>query len=98
MKKVIIIAAALSIIISITMTALIGCTEKDLNRTTELEPVEITEYEGSNLSSVDDFRENSIKGPQRVDIEGYQLKISGLVENERSYLYDEVISQNQTQH
>ena len=95
MKKVIIIAAALSIIISITMTALIGCTEKDLNRTTELEPVEITEYEGSNLSSVDDFRENSIKGPQRVDIEGYQLKISGLVENERSYLYDEVISQNQ---
>ncbi len=55
-----------------------------------LDAVEIREYEGKNLSSINDFRENSIKGPQHVDIEDYQLKITGLVENPTSYLYDEV--------
>jgi DMSO/TMAO reductase YedYZ molybdopterin-dependent catalytic subunit len=53
---------------------------------------EIREYEGQKLSSVNDFRENSIKGPQRVNIQDYRLKISGLVSNPREYTYDEVIS------
>ena len=60
-----------------------------------LESVEIREYEGEDLSSINDFRENSIKGPQRVDIESYQLKITGLVESPKSYTYDEVIDQQQ---
>ena len=55
----------------------------------ELEAVEVREYEGENLSSINDFRENSIKGTQHVDIEDYQLKITGLVENPTSYTYDE---------
>lgn len=62
-----------------------------MGRTGELEPVEIREYEGEKLSSVDDFRENSIKGPQYIDTETYQLEITGLVENPMSYPYDEVI-------
>ena len=53
--------------------------EKPAEEPTELEPVEIREYEGTNLSSVNDFRENSIKGPQQVDIENYTLAITGLV-------------------
>ena len=57
----------------------------------ELETVEVREYQGQRLSSVDDFRENSIKGPQYVDIASYELKISGLVEKPMSYTYDEVI-------
>jgi DMSO/TMAO reductase YedYZ molybdopterin-dependent catalytic subunit len=61
----------------------------------ELDGVEITEYQGKDLSSVQDFRENSIKGPQFVDIENYQLKISGLVANPMSLTYDQVIGQNQ---
>jgi len=32
--------------------------------TNTLSPVEIREYEGQKLSSIDDFRENSIDGPQ----------------------------------
>ena len=48
------------------------------------------------LSSVDDFRENSIKGPQKVNIESYQLKISGLVENPMTYAYGEVLSNHQS--
>jgi len=61
----------------------------------ELVAVEVRAYEGKPLSSVNDFRENSIKGPQHVDIAGYQLEITGLVENPVSYGYEEVIDQFQ---
>jgi DMSO/TMAO reductase YedYZ molybdopterin-dependent catalytic subunit len=57
----------------------------------ELYPAEVREYEGEPLSSISDFRENSIKGPQYVDINDYQLQITGLVESPQSYSYDEVL-------
>ncbi|MBN1159681.1 MAG: molybdopterin-dependent oxidoreductase [Candidatus Diapherotrites archaeon] len=60
----------------------------------QLQSVEIREYEGENLSSVADFRENSIKGPQTVDISTYRLKVDGLVKTPKEYTYDEVL-QNQ---
>jgi len=60
-----------------------------------LEPVEIREYEGENLSSINDFRENSIKGPQQVDTENYTLKISGLVTEPTEFSYHEVIHNHQ---
>ena len=56
----------------------------------ELQAVEVMEYEGKNLSSLSKFRENSIKGPQYVDIENYRLSITGLVTQPLSYTYDEV--------
>ncbi len=61
----------------------------------DLEGVEIREYEGKDLSSINDFRENSIKGPQYIDNETYRLAITGLVNNELEYTYDEVINNNQ---
>lgn len=65
------------------------------NRTTQepmpLEPVEIREYEGERLSSIRDFRENSIRGPQYIDINSYYLEVSGLVENPKNFSYDEVL-------
>jgi len=89
-------------IFSLAMIAVPGCgvdesceVDEDMNKSGELEPVEIREYEGAKLGSVDDFRENSIKGPQRVDIESYQLNITGLVENPKNYDYDEVINNYQ---
>ena len=57
-----------------------------------LKLVEIKEYEGTKLSSSNDFRENSIKGPQRINKEKYQLKITGLVSEPKTYSYDEVIN------
>jgi DMSO/TMAO reductase YedYZ molybdopterin-dependent catalytic subunit len=54
--------------------------------------VEIKNYGGENLSSVNDFRENSIKGVQHVDVKTYTLKIFGLVDNPTTYTYDEVIN------
>ena len=56
----------------------------------ELQAVEVMEYEGKNLSSISKFRENSIKGPQYVDIENYRLSITGLVAQPLSYTYDKV--------
>ncbi len=58
----------------------------------DLPGVEITEYEGENLGSIDAFRENSIKGSQTVDVGNYTLSVTGLVENPRNYTYDEVLS------
>jgi DMSO/TMAO reductase YedYZ molybdopterin-dependent catalytic subunit len=63
-----------------------------VNRPPPIEYLEITEYQGEDLSSINAFRENSIKGPQHVDLEEYTLTITGLVENEQHYTYDEVVS------
>lgn len=54
--------------------------------------MEIREYEGQDLSSIGDFRENSILGPQQINIENYTLTITGLVNNNLTYAYDEIIS------
>ena len=56
----------------------------------ELSGTEVRQYQGENLSSIQDFRENSIKGPQHIDIEGYELAINGLVETPLTLSYDEV--------
>lgn len=52
---------------------------------------EIREYEGADLSSINDFRENSIKGPQYIDLENYHLNVSGVVENQLELTYAEVL-------
>ena len=57
----------------------------------DLYPAEVLEYQGEDLSSIGDFRENSIKGPQFLYANDYELRITGLVENPRSYSYDEVL-------
>ena len=82
----------LVILFSALWLTLGGCiVDREMDRTGELEPVEIRGYQGEKLSSVNDFRENSIKGPQYIDIETYKLEINGLVESPRSYAFDEVI-------
>jgi DMSO/TMAO reductase YedYZ molybdopterin-dependent catalytic subunit len=63
-------------------------------KVTSLPGTEIGEYEGELLSSVNSFRENSIKGPQKVDITNYTLQITGLVSQPASYKYDQVINDN----
>ncbi len=53
--------------------------------------MEVNEYEGEDLSSINDFRENSIKGPQYINESSYKLKVSGLVENPKGYTYTEIV-------
>ena len=61
-----------------------------------LAAVEIKEYQGTDLSSITDFRENSIKGPQRIDLENYRLKVDGLVENPLEYTLGAVTDNHQS--
>jgi len=49
-----------------------------------VQEVEIIEYRGERLGSVADFRENSIRGIQRIDSGTYELTIDGLVEQSAS--------------
>jgi len=91
-RRITAFAVTLAMLFSALLPALAGCPgDMETNGNGSLEPVEVREYEGEDLSSVNDFRENSIKGPQRVDIEKYQLEITGLIENPASYSYEEVI-------
>ena len=58
----------------------------------DLNPEEVSEYEGQDLSWIASFRENSIKGPQYVNASTYRLTITGLVNKAMEYTYDEVLS------
>lgn len=56
-----------------------------------LSGVEVKEYQGEKLGSVNDFRENSIKGPQYIDKNNYKLEITGLVSTPASYSYHDIL-------
>ena len=94
-KRLILSLLIFGIILSIAVNTQIGTLYATETEATDLDAVEITEYEGEDLSSIDVFRENSIKGPQHIDIETYRLKINGLVNNNLTYTYDDVISNHQ---
>jgi DMSO/TMAO reductase YedYZ molybdopterin-dependent catalytic subunit len=64
------------------------------SETNTLSSVEIKEYQGQKLGSIDDFRENSIKGPQYIDVSTYRIVATGLVENETTYTYNDVIDKH----
>jgi len=57
-----------------------------------LAAVEVRSFEGKDLSSVKDFRENSILGPQQVNISGYRLAVTGLARRPQSLSYDEILT------
>jgi DMSO/TMAO reductase YedYZ molybdopterin-dependent catalytic subunit len=61
---------------------------------TALNPAEIREYKGERLGSIGDFRENSIKGPQDVNLSAYRLAITGLVQNQIAYTYNETVDEH----
>lgn len=61
-------------------------------RTVELPAVEVRSFEGKNLSSVDDFSENSIQGPRKVDLGSYRLQVAGLVKTPLSLRYEETLA------
>jgi DMSO/TMAO reductase YedYZ molybdopterin-dependent catalytic subunit len=89
--------AALALTLAGSLAA--GCAPKPAASTAaapptvqQLEGSQIREYRGKRLDSIGDFRENSIKGPQKVDIATYRLKVDGLVDKPASYTYSQVAS------
>src|SRR5512137_999310 len=61
--------------------------------TVALPSAEVRSYQGEDLSSINDFRENSIKGPQHVNISDYRLTVTGLTNSTDVYTYEEVLGQ-----
>ncbi len=81
----------LSIIIILTIIFIgAGIYSQSLPRI--LYPGEIREYEGQDLSSINDFRENSIKGPQQINVSSYNLTITGLVNKTIKYSYEDILN------
>lgn len=60
-------------------------------KATNLSAVEIKEYQGAKLGSIDDFRENSIKGVQYVNKDTYKLEIVGLISSPINYSYSDIL-------
>jgi DMSO/TMAO reductase YedYZ molybdopterin-dependent catalytic subunit len=55
-----------------------------------LPTTEVTEYQGTRLGSAKDFRENSIRGVQKVDPVTYRLVVDGLVEKPQSLALEQI--------
>ena len=89
-RRILVIVLFLILVAAITLVAGIGCDDTEV-----LAPNEIREYEGVDLSSINAFRENSIEGPQAIDVGSYTLGITGLVADSTNYAYDEVLNRYQ---
>ena len=85
--KIILFTIVLTILTTFNISA-----NQENQPTVQLEPVEIREYQGERLSSLNDFNENAIKGTQRVDINEYILEIAGLVQETKKFTYNEIIN------
>ncbi len=81
-----------SLLVAALLLLVVGVyTFNQLSTSADRDYVEITEYQGTRLSPITAFRENSIKGPPAIDVTDYRLNITGLVENPLEYTYSEVI-------
>ncbi len=86
----------IKVILPAFLLLITGCiSTSGIKNSHELEAVQVKEYQGEKLSSITEFRENSIKGAQYVDQATYELKITGLVKTPASYTYEEVIAKYQ---
>ena len=84
-------------VIALGFITIVATGGDDSNNTDNFTPidlgyVEVREYEGEDLSSINELRENSILGPQYIDEDTYELKVTGLVENLTDYSYDYVVN------
>jgi DMSO/TMAO reductase YedYZ molybdopterin-dependent catalytic subunit len=95
LKKALILIAILIVIIYI-LTLLIQLPSVSPGSTIPLDSVEVRSYEGERLSSVNDFRENSIRGPQFVNESDYRLTIGGLTNKTVVYTYRDVLDTYQS--
>jgi len=96
MKRIRITAAAAAVFLLLS-----ACTNKSqepqepdvMSKPTEERYIanEIKEYKGARLDPAIGPRDNSIKGIQKVPVEGYSLKIKGLVNQEVAISYDDVL-------
>lgn len=92
-----VVVIALVIIVAVALVAFVfrapvSRAGQEAGAPVPLAPVEVRSYQGEDLSSVNDFRENSIKGPQHIDISAYRITVTGLTNRTVTYSYDDVLT------
>jgi len=55
-------------------------------------PGEIRVYDGQKLGSINDFQLEAINGIPTINLSTYQLVVTGLVQNQTVYTYDDIIN------
>ena len=97
MKRQLIIILQLSFVLLLSACSLEGVLSDKKDDTVSAATMaryrenELMEYDGVQLDPAAGPRDNSISGIQEVDIDSYTLKIDGLVENEMSYTYEQIL-------
>ena len=81
----IIMIAILLVVVAYVLAAVYMAGAKSLN------PVEINEYRGQKLSTINDIVDNAISGTQRITLKNYILAIAG-PNGKKNYTYDEVLN------
>ena len=84
-----VIALSAVVVLACFLTLFAGCVSQPGPQI--LPAAEVRSYEGKDLSSINDFRENSIKGPRYVNISDYRLTVTGLTDRTDVYSYNEVL-------
>ena len=95
-RRAIALGLLLAAAVAIAGVFLVRSARQSSTNVENLAAVEIREYQGTDLSSIAAFHENSIKGPQQIDLESYRLKVDGLVENSLDYTLAEVTDNHQS--
>jgi DMSO/TMAO reductase YedYZ molybdopterin-dependent catalytic subunit len=90
-KALAIIAVALIVIFVVTLVLVATNLSPQM-----LYPAEVRSYQGQNLSSIGDVKENAIAGTQYINASTYRLAITGLVSKPLQLPYQDVVNNYQS--
>ncbi len=65
------------------------------DETRQLAASQVQSFQGKDLSSIYDFRENSIAGPQHINESDYRLTVTGLTKSTKVSTYRGILDNNQ---
>jgi DMSO/TMAO reductase YedYZ molybdopterin-dependent catalytic subunit len=89
-RKILITVVSL-LIVGLVLMGIVGLILQT-NEPQNLYPSEVREYQGQDLSSISNVKNNAIAGTQYIDNQTYRLSVTGLVNQTLSLSYDEVLA------
>ena len=102
-KKLFLITVLLLVILIVALFIVQEVSKPSPTPTPSLYPGEVTQYQGQNLTSINDFLEDidqhpdvAIDGTQYINQTTYRLTVTGLVNNTLQYTYDDVVNNFQS--
>ncbi len=82
---------AVSLTVMLLVLVFLGVYYYVANQPKMLYPGEIQNYQGQNVASIADVKENAIKGTQYLNASTYRLTVTGIVNKTVEYTYDQII-------